>query len=98
MSSKIQVLTYPKHFLSIERQAFMKKCRICTFGSWVSGLSAVVLGVLGPAGFRPRSSPLMRGALALIAFTGLGFLIYQPPFKPCPRCERLTRANLQGEG
>ena len=75
----------------------MKKCRICTIGSWVSGLSAVALGAMGLSGFWPRSNALSRSVLSLVALTGLGFLIYQPPFKPCPRCERLTRASLQQE-
>lgn len=73
----------------------MKKCVICTFGSWTVGLSALawtavgLLGIVLPAGLG------FKIITALVGITGAGFLIYQPPLQACPRCEAATIAHLK---
>lgn len=64
----------------------MKKCTICLLGTWTVGLAAVGWGVMGALTV-PITLPLWaRLAAIIVGLTGLGFLFYQPPMKPCPRC------------
>jgi uncharacterized membrane protein len=66
----------------------MKKCGICTFGSWVVGLTALAVGIVAVTGSFPAMTTWLRGVLALAGIVSLGFLFYQPPLAPCPRCVR----------
>ncbi len=67
----------------------IRKCTICIFGSWVSGLSALAWGAVGifnPFGFELWA----RILLMIVGATGISFLYYQPPFPSCPRCMKVN--------
>ncbi|HEY1812470.1 MAG TPA: hypothetical protein VGG74_09005 [Kofleriaceae bacterium] len=66
----------------------MKKCAICTLGSWVVGVTALAVGVAAVTGHVPAMTTWLRVVLAIAGVVGLGFLFYQPPLAPCPRCVR----------
>ena len=68
----------------------MKKCPVCLFGTWVVGLSAVAWGASAIRGQAPALVGATYVAAFFVALTGIGFLVYQPPFKPCPRCVKAS--------
>jgi hypothetical protein len=70
----------------------MKKCSICIFGSWVVGLTTLAVAVAAVTGRVPALTLWMRVILAAAGAISLGFLFYQPPLAPCPRCVRANKA------
>jgi hypothetical protein len=69
----------------------MKKCTICLIGTWTVGLAAMAWGALALLGI-DLMWPIWGKIMAVtVGLTGLGFLYYQPPMKPCPRCASLNR-------
>lgn len=64
----------------------MRKCPLCTAGSWVVGLAAVAWGCVGAFNLHPEPTAITRAAFVAVGLTGLGFLAFQAPFRPCKRC------------
>ncbi len=73
----------------------MKKCTICIAGSWTVALAGLAWGIVGVSGTMIELSPVIRGLCAVVGVTALGFAVYQPPLKPCPRCSALTLTALK---
>lgn len=73
----------------------MKKCAVCIAGSWTVALAGLAWGIVGVSGTMMSPSIPLRGALVVVGLTAIGFAIYQPPLRPCPRCEALTIAALK---
>lgn len=71
----------------------MRKCGICMVGSWTVGLAAVAWGLAGVFEVPVEWSLPLRVVAGLVGLTGLGFLFYQPPLKPCPRCVKANQAG-----
>jgi hypothetical protein len=69
----------------------MKKCSICIFGSWVVGLTTLAVAIAAVTGRVPALTSWMRVVLAAAGAISLGFLFYQPPLAPCPRCMRTNK-------
>jgi hypothetical protein len=69
----------------------MKKCTVCLIGTWIVGLSALAWGVLGVTGGLSTLPVWARVMMGVVGVVGLGFLFYQPPMKPCPRCVAANR-------
>lgn len=73
----------------------MKKCLVCTLGSWTVGLAALAWAMVGLLGLALPAGPWFAIVTAIVGITAIGFLIYQPPFKACPRCEAATLEHLK---
>jgi hypothetical protein len=70
----------------------MKKCGICTLGSWVVGLAALAWALWGATGYTLVASGTLRTVALVLGGFGIGFLIYQPPLPSCPRCVAANKA------
>jgi hypothetical protein len=64
----------------------MRKCVICTVGSWVVGLSTVGWGVAAVFHVAIPAEHWVRYVGIAAGVVGVGFLAYQPPLPACPRC------------
>jgi hypothetical protein len=69
----------------------VKKCSICMFGSWVVGLTTLAVAIAAVTGHVPALTLPLRVILAVAGVVSLGFLFYQPPLAPCPRCVRANK-------
>jgi hypothetical protein len=69
----------------------VKKCSICMFGSWVVGLTTLAVAIAAVSGHVPALALWLRVVLAIAGAVSLGFLFYQPPLAPCPRCVRANK-------
>jgi hypothetical protein len=61
-----------------------EKCTICTIGTWVTGLSALLLVITGIFELSLPTGLISQILYAVAGIIILGFLYYQ--VTPCPRC------------